>query len=342
MSISLAELSQEDRLLLEEQAALIMADVRRRQGWKETPIGREIAEYLTWKELEWGAAAETIANREAPLYKLAEDHLHQPFSIFEPPGGTQRVRDTLYKNWGEASDGTFANRVSIYRDFFAWAHREDKLEADPMFKITRPRKRRKSARVAHERKQLVTLIQAQKLTRDRIALELLARHGLRKNELRLLQLLHFNPAESSLILFGKGAKPATIPLAPDLSERFERYMLDRDRREFLLYPQRIGRRGSYPLYSQEVIWEDRFRPKSSRAMQEWWRDCLKRAGIEPFPMHELRHSAGTAFHLEHGDYELTRQFLRHENIATTAEYIHVPNVHVARAIRAMPDFWRDE
>jgi integrase len=95
----------------------------------------------------------------------------------------------------------------------------------------------------------------------------------------------------------------------------------REAEEFLIYPRwerTLERRHSRPPAGEEVSAD------VSSWVHEWWSRCLKRAEVKHFPMHELRHTAGTEFHRAVHDLELTRQFMRHASITTTSSvYLHL-------------------
>lgn len=318
-----------------ELAASNVPDVRD-PAWKDTTLGQDCLTYLRWKKNEDGAADDTILNRETVLVRLSQDHADMRLADFNGDPGTELLRAFLDKHWGDSAPSTRSNRTSLLRDLFGWAYREGMIDRDPMLKVRSP-KRRGQRRDAHPKAEIMRLIAAQPRWRDRLGVALLGWEGLRKTELRQLQLGHFDFANRSMSVFGKGDKYAVVSPYEELMSDMDRYCQERAvraaktwRSEYLLFPERSVRRGSWDGYLWDTI-EYRDRPMHSTTMQRWWRLCLERAGIDPFPMHEMRHSAGTIFHLKVGDYELTRQFLRHEDIATTAAYIHVPNVHVSHA-----------
>jgi site-specific recombinase XerD len=116
------------------------------------------------------------------------------------------------------------------------------------------------------------------------------------------------------------------------------------RDEYLLYPQKLGRRGTYPHYTDQVIWEDRLSPLSMSGIDVWWRRMLRNAGLPQFPMHEVRHTAGTHFHEAGHDLYATQIFLRHASAATTARvYLHLDRTReVARVQRDMADPLEEE
>jgi integrase/recombinase XerC len=338
-AMAIERLSASERLRLLET---LREEMARDNSYQETPVGREVRRFIDW--MRWKSVGDhTIANREGPLRLLAletRDGCYLTMTDLDGRQGARLLEAFLMREWGGLSDNTRANRTGVLRAFFKWAYREALVDKDPMEFVDAP-KRRGRRRDAHPKEEILRLLRAQ-TRRDRLAIALMARQGLRKSELAGVQLGHINVAEASLAIFGKGSLYAHVPLFRDLAAELAEYAHDRElahpkgwRREYLLYPVKAFRRGSYPLYMWDET-EYRDRPLGGTAMQEWWLKCLERAGIPRFPMHELRHTAGTAFHHgpAKGDYELTRQFLRHKDVATTAGYVHSAPTQVTEAMRA--------
>jgi site-specific recombinase XerD len=106
------------------EAAMIMRDALRDRSYRATSLGLEVAHYYRWKKNEWGATADTLRDYEAILAKLALDHADLELSDFEPPVGTERLREFIDNRWGDRTPRTRAKVISVLRDFFAWAVRE--------------------------------------------------------------------------------------------------------------------------------------------------------------------------------------------------------------------------
>jgi hypothetical protein len=89
------------------------------------PIGRphsasKSRATTTGKKNEWGATADTLRDYEAILAKLALDHADLELRDFEPPVGTERLRDFIDNRWGDRTPRTRAKVISVLRDYFAW------------------------------------------------------------------------------------------------------------------------------------------------------------------------------------------------------------------------------
>lgn len=302
--------------------------------YRATPLGLEAARYYRWKKNEWGATAETLRDYEAILAKLALDHADLELANFEPPIGTERLREFIDNRWGERTPRTRAKVISVLRDFFAWAVREGKLNGSPAAPIFRPRKR-DVARGTFTEADVRTLLAAQTRRRDRVALLLLFRLGLRKSELARVQFKHYDGR--NLTVFGKGEKVRYLPVVDgELRLELERHVLDRQPKpnEFLLYPEKRG--PEFYGGPVGVIWRDRERQLSSTAMHRWWSACVGRAGLPHRPMHEARHTAITDFLRSSGNLKLAQMLAGHADIGTTANiYAHLDTSDLETALKAL-------
>ncbi len=315
-------------------AARMMREALRDRSYRSTPLGLEVARYHRWKKNEWGATTETLRDYEAILAKLALDHADLELNDFSPPVGTERLREFIDNRWGDRTPRTRAKVISVLRDFFAWAVREGKLAGNPATPIFRPRKR-EVARGTFTPADAAKLIAAQPRLRDRVALLLLLRLGLRKSELAKVQFKHYDGR--NLTVFGKGGKVRYLPVVDtELRLALERHILDRapDPDEHLLYPEKVGPE----FYGGPLgtIWEDRRKGLSSTAMHRWWAACLKRAGLAHRPMHEARHTAITEFLRQTGNLKLAQMLAGHADIGTTANiYAHLDTSDLETALRAL-------
>jgi hypothetical protein len=149
-------------------AARMMRDALRDRSYRATPLGLE-ARYYRWKRNEWGARPETLRDHEAILAKLALDHADLEIADFEPPMGTERLREFIDNRWGDRTARTRAKVISVLRDFFAWAVRERGLTGNPAIPIFRPGKQ-EVARGTFTASDVQTLLSAQTRQRERVAL----------------------------------------------------------------------------------------------------------------------------------------------------------------------------
>lgn len=328
-----------DPAMILAAAAELREDAIKDKTYRLTPIGRIAGEFLDEQAFN-NQSAKTIATREQTLAWLALDHAN-----LDPADLTlDLLKAFLHRHWKDAAPNTRANHVSGLRVFSEWAHDRGYLPENVGRKLKVP-KQTDTKRVAHALSVIRRLVVAQNHRRDRIALLLLYCCALRRNELRLVQWRHIDLARRVLVVFGKGGRILEQALPEQVALELERYAQDEAPapEHFLLYPQKRGRRGSYPLYADEVIWEDRRRPLSESGIDKWWQRMVARAGVDHFPMHEIRHSAGTHFHEAGRDLVATQHFLRHRSAATTERvYLHLDRVRdVARVHRLMPNLLDD-
>jgi site-specific recombinase XerD len=164
------------------------------------------------------------------------------------------------------------------------------------------------------------LREAQESLRDQIAIQLLGRLGLRRNELRLIKLSDIDPTRGTIRIHRKGGKIAVLPLGfPALKRDLEIYLVGRGGEEHLLYPR-----------------ADVSRPMSPPAVHNWFKRCLKRAGLpSTMKLHELRHSAADNLWRKTGNLTLAQQLLSHESPATTAAYLHPTREDLEAALEAL-------
>jgi site-specific recombinase XerC len=331
-------------LTLAAAARMMREAVKDRSYVAQTGLGQAVDQFLTYFHTERGKTDETCRSYEYPLAALAIHYADLDLTDFDSKQGTNLIRDFLRDRYGDVAGSTWNTRVATVKAFFKWAFEEGRIDTNPAAMI-RYRTVPESERHAHPLSKIELIVSGQEQRRDRIALQLLGRLALRRNELRLVQLKHVNPDTQELTVFGKGGTVRRLPLFADLYEQILRERLERGSHpdEHLLYPVKLGRVGRFPEIRTDVIWEDRLSPLSLSAIDKWWKRCLDRAGVEPFPMHELRHSAGTNFWRETRDLRLTQRLMRHKSIRTTADtYLHDDAADLAEAFDSLSPWTVEE
>lgn len=248
------------------------------------------------------------------------------------------------RRWGNSSPGTRRKVLSVFSSFFRWAARFDRVGANPMDRIDRPRRKR-AERHSHSSAKIKTLIAAQPHLRDRVCLALMARLALRKNEVRLLRWKDADLERGELRVRGKGNQAADVPIVyDDLRADLARLALEMvaEPNHYVLFPIRWGNARANPNL-RGVVREHRHRPMQPSTMHRWFKRCLVTAGVADFPMHELRHSAGDEFRRAGNDLELTRVFMRHPSISTTSDYyMHSDRQELVEAMRRAEERWGKE
>ena len=298
------------------------------KSYQRTPVGREVKHFL--EALLWEDYPQTTRDN----YETTLSRFSLRFADFDSlkdfcsPVGTQYIRDFLSFEWGDASPSTKRNRGSCIRSFFSWAVGEGKCPYSPATNIHLP-KARGTVRVAHPRSTRRKLIEGQDNLRDECALGLYVRKGLRKNDVRLLQIRDIDLTRNVLILrHRKGGHEMILPLeASDLRETLYLHIQGDERQpsEYLLYPKK-----------------DRSRPMDSSSVHRWFKKCLAQAGIADMPLHELRHSAGDEAWRETGDIVAAQMLLGHRSLEHTRRYLHPTENDLRVALRVVDERWREE
>jgi integrase len=213
-------------------AARVRAEAMRNKSYRVSPIGGEVGRFL--RALKWGEKAQnTVDTYELCLSRLAVDFAH--IELHELT--TEMLPDFLAEHWGDSSAATRANRLAAVKSFLRWAVDEGRLERSPADPIKRP-KAAKVERQAYSMDVVDELRRAQPDLRDQIAIQLLGRLALRKNELRVLQVKDFDLQRGTVVVKGKGAKTVVLPLGfADLKTDLHLHLIGRSPDEYLLYPK---------------------------------------------------------------------------------------------------------
>lgn len=294
------------RIVREEEAAA------RDKSYRQYPIGQDVGRFLRAKRLERNVTPDTVRSYEGVLRLLTLRHADmntlEPFA--HPQNGPELLHDFLENHWGDADEATRRQRMSILASFFEWAYRTDRVSANPIGRMQRPRRRQKGAtRPRVPEPHVARLVSSAGSLRDEAALLLLARLALRREDLRLLQLADIDLARDEVYLrHAKGGKEHVLPVAfRQLRETLYLHLQERGGgpAEYLLYPK-----------------THRTRPLSRAGIANWFNRCVDQAGLAGYTMHQLRHAAIDQLRRDTGDVEIARLLARHENVAVTQDYLH--------------------
>jgi site-specific recombinase XerD len=163
--------------------------------------------------------------------------------------------------------------------------------------------------------------------RDRAILLLLARLGLRAEDVRSLRFEQIDWARGRIMLTGKGRRESRLPLPQEVGDAMLAWLEDGrpqvdDPHVFLRY--------TAPL-----------RPfTESAAISKIVRRAICRAGLEDVPSHGahlLRHSAARALLEDGASLEIIGTMLRHRSIETTARYAKVDLDALGAIAQAWPE-----
>jgi integrase len=79
------------------------------------------------------------------------------------------------------------------------------------------------------------------------------------------------------------------------------------------------------------------KPKRALDITKAWRTALRKAGIENFRFHDLRHSAASYLAMNNASLVEIAAILGHRTLQMVKRYAHVANSHTSSVVRAMND-----
>ena len=264
--------------------------------------------------LEDGLSALTLAAYRRDLNGLAL-WLHAQHSSLATAG--EADLQAYFAHRHDQTKATSANRrMTVFRRFYRWALRDNRLLADPTLKLLSARQPLRLPKSLSE-VQVEALLNAPDTDtalglRDRAMLELLYASGLRVSELVNLPLLSLNMREGVLRITGKGDKERLVPFGEEAGDWMQRY-LDKARSELLKHK------------NSPAVFVTQRGVAMSRVM--FWMLIKKYALLAdihvPLSPHTLRHAFATHL-LNHGaDLRAVQMLLGHADISTTTIYTHV-------------------
>ncbi len=264
--------------------------------------------------LEDGLSALTLAAYRRDLNGLAL-WLHAQHSSLAT--AVEADLQAYFAHRHNQTKATSANRrMTVFRRFYRWALRDNRLLADPTLKLLSARQPLRLPKSLSE-VQVEALLNAPDTDtalglRDRAMLELLYASGLRVSELVNLPLLSLNMREGVLRITGKGDKERLVPFGEEAGDWMQRY-LDTARSELLKHK------------NSPAVFVTQRGVAMSRVM--FWMLIKKYALLAdihvPLSPHTLRHAFATHL-LNHGaDLRAVQMLLGHADISTTTIYTHV-------------------
>jgi integrase/recombinase XerD len=246
--------------------------------------------------LEDGLSALTLAAYRRDLNALA---LWLPTQNTSLSSAVEADLQAYFAHRHTDTKATSANRrMTVFRRFYRWALRDNRLLADPTLKLLSAKQPQRLPKSLSEA-QVEALLNAPDT-------------GLRVSELVNLPLLSLNMREGVLRITGKGDKERLVPFGEEAGDWMQRY-LDTARSELLA-----------PKNSPAVFVTQRG-VAMSRVM--FWMLIKKYALLAdihaPLSPHTLRHAFATHL-LNHGaDLRAVQMLLGHADISTTTIYTHV-------------------
>jgi len=331
-AVALADLPLDLQALVRAHALALVSDPTRDMRYLSTQLGPRVADYLSWKENEDGAAPTTLDSYERILADLCVkiDKPAEKVTIDD----LRQVRDTI-------TLGQRHKVTAVFKDAFRWLYEENLIPDNPAGRMRYPKRVKPAITDLYDDDEKHEIVTAQDDIMDRCGVLLLLRAGVRQGELRGLTVRDVNLVERYILVRrGKGSKSRRIPVKGELVRALEELMLtdvpglhrSRLLDEYLLCPTRGGR-STVRVPS---------RPMSKRGAHEWWYRCLARAGIvdegvtRGRRMHAARHTYATDLGRATGwNMVAVQKNLGHSSIAITARHVHA--VLVRGSVRGRRD-----
>ena len=127
------------------------------------------------------------------------------------------------------SRATSSNRrLSVFKRYFRWALREQRIQADPTLRLQNARQALRVPKLMSQQQVELLLAAPDTATalglRDRAMLELMYASGLRVTELVTLKSVHVGFKEAALRITGKGSKERLVPFGEEAHGWLMRYL----------------------------------------------------------------------------------------------------------------------
>jgi site-specific recombinase XerD len=249
------------------------------------------------------------------------------------------LRAAFAKFAAERSPASVARAWSSWNAFFTFLVVEQIAAGNPMPAVDKPRLPSHSPKPLRGEDTPEHLLQAVSTAddnqrdpwpeRDVVVLALGLCAGLRLSELLGLVVgsISGRPGERRVEVAGKGGRPRTVPIEPELDAVVDRY-LDSRRRRFgraqRTSPLLVDRQGA---------------PLRRGGLQYLVESCYRRAGItDRVPrgaqLHALRHTFATRLAEDGANASEIMRLLGHASLSTSQNYIEVTNEQQRAAVRA--------
>jgi len=292
----------------------------------EGPLERLLGDYRRYLACERGLAPKTIAvfERVARLFLAERD---RPGGLALERLSTADVSGFLARECPGRSIPTAQQLVTGLRALLRYLHVAGLIEvplrwAVPGVADRRDRSLPRGLELAAVAKLLASCDRRRTVgVRDYAVLLLLARLGLRADEVAAIQLGDLDWRCGELLVRGKGNRHERLPLPVDVGEALVSYLRRRPQSEcrglFLCVRAPRG-------------------PINAGVVSQIVRAACTRAGLERVGAHRLRHTAATGMLRAGASLPEIAQVLRHQRLETTAVYAKVDRQALRRLARPWP------
>lgn len=265
-----------------------------------------IDEWKTWQQAK-GLSSRTVEDRALTVQRMAKWTGKDPVTIQSGDvvawlaGGGEWSRNTRW---------TYHTSLCAW---FLWLQKVGHRVDNPMVMIERPRRLKGTPHPVSD-DEMRRLLAAPIESRTRAMIILAGFEGLRIHEIAKVRGEHFNLAERTMTVTGKGGFTATLPVHPMVAELAEQ----------------MPRRGFWFPGSEHGH-------QRRESVGGTIKEAMIRAGVNG-SAHSLRHWFGTALMEAGVDLRVIQMLMRHQNLATTEIYTFVNDRRRAEGIDRLNPF----
>ena len=225
-----------------------------------------------------------------------------------------------------------SNKITALRSLYSYLRDLQLVSSNPMEKVVSPKLGTTIPKYLTEREAnrlLDTILQSGKENRERdyCMIVILLNCGLRRSELRSLNISDVDGDRNVLRITGKGNKMREIPLNDRALGAINDYILIRKADK------------KCPKSEPALFVSNQGKRVSPETIEKMVKRRLLEAGIDPSraSVHSLRHTFATlTYNATGGDIRSVQSLLGHNSLATTQIYTHINNQQLSNAVNQNP------
>lgn len=300
-------------------AVAVTFDPTRDKAYRDTGLGRDVADFLAWMELG-GTSPRTADQYERDLAR-----------------GCLMFPDLSIREWTDSEllhvmrrfkPAERRVRMAAWRSFFRWARQTKRIRENPMETLPAIKQPAQKVIDVFSDAEVEALLSLDVV--DAAPLGILLEAGLRKAEACGLQFSRCQPERQRVtVLEGKGKRDRVIPM----SARLQQLLADLAIIEGLAPTDHIF----YRVHANDVS-SQRKRDKrvGEGTFHRWWGRCLEQACVRYRKPHTARHTFATRLYKIGLRSEEIQLLLGHASVATTSDiYVHTRVEDVAARMQEL-------
>ena len=222
------------------------------------------------------------------------------------------------------SAATRSRKVAAIRSFYHYLSNRQIVKDSPLINLDTPKQGKKLPKylTLDESLDLLKCIDGKNKERDYAIITLFLNCGIRLSELVGLNCSDIKD-NGTMVVTGKGNKQRTVYLNNACITSIRNYM-------------RI-RPVDGVVDKNALFLSSRLKRISPKTVQYTVKQFLKKAGLEGYSVHKLRHTAATLMY-QYGNTDLLvlKEILGHENVGTTQIYTHIVSDQLEEAAKSNP------